>query len=216
MNFDELARSWDGEERRIARAKIVAERLLPILESRRLSRALDFGCGTGLLSFLLRDFFSSIDLLDPSRGMIEVLRGKIADDDERRRAARLPPGAGMRPELGDLDSAAGRLGPFDVIFSMLVLHHIRDTQAALRGLRSMLAAGGALVLIDLDKEDGSYHSEPEESKVHKGFDRGELADLARRSGFSKPVFDTVYVERRLRGEGIREYPLFVLTADAME
>jgi predicted TPR repeat methyltransferase len=66
MNFDEAAPTWDGEERRVLRAKAVAERLEPILAPYRGKDALDFGCGTGLLSFFLRDFFARIDLLDPS------------------------------------------------------------------------------------------------------------------------------------------------------
>jgi len=216
MNFDEAARTWDGEERRVVRAKAVAERLGPILEPYRGKEALDFGCGTGLLSFFLRDNFARIDMLDPSEGMIEVLRGKIAADDERRRAAGSAPGAIMRPELGTLDSMAGRLGPYDAIFSMLVLHHIQDTEGTLRCLRSVLGAGGRLTLVDLDTEDGSYHLEYDDFSGYNGFDRGALSDLAVGAGFARPSFETIYVERRNRGEGWREYPLFVMAASAAE
>jgi SAM-dependent methyltransferase len=212
MNFDEAARGWDGEERRVARAKAVAERLAPILEPYRGAAALDFGCGTGLLAFFLRDFFASIDLLDPSEGMIEVLRGKIASDDERRRAAGSAPGARMRPVPGTLDSTAGRIGPYDAIFSMLVLHHIRDTAGTLRGLRSALAGGGKLALVDLDTEDGSYHEEYDDFHGYKGFDRAALAGLATGAGFSSPSFETIFVDRKSRDGTWKEYPLFVMTA----
>jgi SAM-dependent methyltransferase len=216
MDFDEAARSWDGEERRIARAKAVADRLRHILAKYRGMCALDFGCGTGLLGFFLRDHFARIDLLDPSEGMIEVLRGKIEADDERRRAAGSAPGARMRPEPGTLDSLAGRLGPYDAIFSMLALHHIGDTAGTLRGLRSVLAPGGLLALVDLDTEDGSYHLEYDGFDGYNGFDRGQLSALAAGAGFAKPSFETIFVERRERGEGWKEYPLFVMAASAAE
>jgi SAM-dependent methyltransferase len=216
MNFDEAARTWDGEERRVLRAKAVAERLVPVLEPFRGKNALDFGCGTGLLSFFLRDFFARIDLLDPSEGMIEVLLKKIEADDDRRRSSGAAPGAAMRPFRGTLESMSSSLGPYDAIFSMLVLHHIRDTEGTLRGLRSVLAPGGLLALVDLDAEDGSYHLEYDDFSGYNGFDRGALSDVAERAGFAKPSFRTIYVERRDRGEGLREYPLFVMAAGAAE
>lgn len=214
MNFDEAARNWDSEERRVVRAKAVAERLVPVLEPSRGKNAMDFGCGTGLLGFFLRDFFAGIDLVDPSEGMIEVLRGKIEADDERRRSSGAAPGAAMRPLRGTLESMPDRLGPYDAVFSMLALHHIRDTEGTLRGLRSVLAPGGLLALVDLDTEDGSYHLEYDDFSGYNGFDRGALSALAEDAGFAKPAFQTIYVERRNRGEGIKEYPLFVMSASA--
>ena len=212
MNFDEAARLWDREERRVLRAKAVAERLEPLLEPYRGKYALDFGCGTGLLGFFLRDRFARIDLLDPSEGMIEVLSSKIASDDERRRASSSAPGAAMRPVLGTLDSLAGRFGPYDAVFSLLALHHIDDTEGTLRGLRSVLAVGGLMALVDLDAEDGSFHSEDDGFCGHKGFDRGMLSALAEDAGFAKPRFDTIYVDRKSRDGTWKEYPLFVMAA----
>jgi SAM-dependent methyltransferase len=216
MNFDEAARTWDGEERRVLRAKAVAERLAPFFEPRRRRNALDFGCGTGLLGFFLRDLFARIDLIDPSEGMIEVLRGKIEADDERRRSSGAAPGATMRPVRGTIESMSSSLGPYDAIFSLLVLHHIRDTEGTLRGLRSVLAPGGLLALVDLDTEDGSYHLEYDDFHGYNGFDRGALSDTAEKAGFAKPSFETVYVDRKSRDGGWREYPLFVMAAHPAE
>lgn len=202
------------DERRARRAEAVAERLEPMLVAHRRKAALDFGCGTGLLSFLLRDFFSRIDLLDPSEGMMAVLREKIAADDERRRAIGAGAGAEMRTVLGTLDSPAGRLGPYDAIFSMLALHHIDDVAGALRGLREVLAARGSLALIDLDAEDGSFHLEDADFRGHPGFERGALSDLAVGAGFCRPSFETIYVDRKSRDGSWKEYPMFVMTASA--
>jgi SAM-dependent methyltransferase len=209
MNFDEAARTWDKEERRITRAKSVAERLRAGFAARPGLRALDFGCGTGLLSFFLRDAFSEIVLLDASGGMIEVLGEKIARDDEDRRGRGARPGAAMRPVRGTIDAEVSRLGSFDLAYTMLVLHHIPDTLPALRGLASALAPGGTLFVVELDKEDGSFHKNEAGFEGHDGFDRGELAALAVRAGFMSPSFEDVWIERR----SAREYPMFLMRAE---
>lgn len=214
MYFDEAARDWDKDERRSKRAAAVAERLTAILGPHRGGSALDFGCGTGLLAFRLRDFFGRIDLLDPSEGMIEVLRGKVEADDERRRAAGSGPGAVMKPLRGTLESPPERLGSYDAIVSMLVFHHIDDIEGSLRGLRALIAPGGELAVIDLDAEDGSYHAEDADFDGRKGFDREDLGSLAEGAGFARPCFETIYLERRMRGGAWKEYPMFVMTAAA--
>jgi SAM-dependent methyltransferase len=213
MNFDEIARSWDKEERRLARAKAVAERLRAGLGDAVGGRALDFGCGTGLLGFELREDFSQITLLDVSAGMIDVLRGKIERDDDARRERGASPGAAMLPVCGILEKLSLEEGHFDLAYSMLVLHHIRDTGAALRGLASTLNRGGALRIVDLDKEDGSYHRDEADFDGHDGFDRVELAALAVGAGFARVRFETAWVERRIEGASAREYPMFLLSAE---
>jgi hypothetical protein len=82
--------------------------------------------------------------------------------------------------------------------------------AATRPLRGLVA------LVDLDTEDGSYHLEYDDFSGYNGFDRGALSDMAEKAGFAKPSFETVYVERRDRGEGVKDYPLFVMEAEAAE
>ena len=43
------------------------------------SPVLEFGCGTGLLSFSLMDRIGTALLVDSSEGMIDIVRKKIAD-----------------------------------------------------------------------------------------------------------------------------------------
>jgi len=98
--------------------------------------------------------------------------------------------------------------PFDLVVSLLLLHHVKDTRAALAGMHRLLAQGGQVAAIDLDTEDGSFHSADAEGVHHNGFDRDRLAELARDAGFTdvrvgdgQPIDD----------EG-RAYPMFLLTA----
>ena len=95
---------------------------------------------------------------------------------------------------------------FNLAVSFLVLHHIKDTAAALAAVRRLLRPGGRIALSDLDTEDGTFHSPDAEGIHHQGFDRTAIAELAREAGF-------VDVETRssidIEDEG-RRYPAFLL------
>jgi SAM-dependent methyltransferase len=212
MNFDEAAKNWDAEERRVVRAKAVAERIGAEIGQAPDFRALDFGCGTGLLSFFLRDRFSEITLLDSSAGMIEALEVKIVRDDAARMESGALPGAAMLPMCGTIEPLIARQASFDVAYAMLVLHHIADFESALRGLVSALAPAGTLFVVDFDKDGGDYHRHEEGFKGHDGFNRPEFADLAERTGLLRPHFETVWIERRIEGDTTREYPMFMMKA----
>jgi SAM-dependent methyltransferase len=218
MDFDEAAKTWDDPMWRITRAEAIAERLRASLPAvglappGRRARALDFGCGTGLLSFLLRDEMGEIVMLDASIGMIEKSMEKIDYDDERRRGSGLGRGAAMLPVLGSIEERAADLGFFDLVYSMLVLHHVADVQSALRGLASVLRPGGLLRLVDLDREDGSYHRAEPDFAGHDGFDRAELSAMAEEAGFCDISFETAWVQRRADGDRLREYPMFLMLA----
>ena len=75
MSFDDYARTWDTE-RRINRAKIVADKIADSVDIDRNYSAMEFGCGTGLVSFNLYDKFKRITLIDTSKGMIDILNSK--------------------------------------------------------------------------------------------------------------------------------------------
>lgn len=211
MYFDDLAKEWDAP-RRVERARLAADCLRATFPPSLRGRALDLGCGTGLLSFFLRDIFSEIVLLDSSIGMIEELERKIEGDDAARRAAGAVPGAAMRVAVGVPESALAGLGRFDAAYAMMSLHHMRDTGAVLRAVAGALRPGGALRIIDLDAEDGSFHEAEPGFDGHNGFDRGALGELVREAGFEEPAFQTFWTEVRQRGDSVKEYPMFIMRA----
>jgi ubiquinone/menaquinone biosynthesis C-methylase UbiE len=96
---------------------------------------------------------------------------------------------------------------FDLAVSLMALHHVQDTGAALDGLFTLLDAGGRLALVDLDAEDGTFHSDPD-AEVHAGFARDDLGRRAEQSGFRDVAFATL--DRIVKDD--RAYPLFLLTA----
>ncbi len=200
MNFDEKAREWDRNPLRVERARAVAEALRQQIPLHRQMKALEYGCGTGLLSFELRADLGEILLADRSVGMLEVLREKI----EAAQAHHLFP--------IQLDLLTDPLPPqrFGLIYSLMTLHHIPDTQRILSLFYQLLEPGGYLAIADLDQEDGTFHKDPFEG--HLGFDRQALAKLAEAVGFQVLGFETVYEMVKVVEERQRAYPIFLMTA----
>ena len=76
--FDNRAREWDKETIHWERSKAIAERMIAKIPFKPTMKALEFGAGAGILSFMLSDTFAEITLMDNSSGMIKVIQEKIA------------------------------------------------------------------------------------------------------------------------------------------
>ncbi len=194
--FDAKAQEWDTPERR-ERTRAIADIIRAQVPLSRSMRAIDIGAGTGLLGLELAQDVGSMVLAEPSAGMLEVAREKLAS------------GAPANVSAIPFDIQAGQPdgAPFDVAVSLLVLHHVADTAAALRAIHDMLAPGGRIALLDLDAEDGTFHDD-QEGIHHHGFDQAALRATATSAGF-------LDVETRIVSEIERDgrmFPLFLLTA----
>ena len=77
-DFDSKAKDWDAVPGRAERANAVAAAIREQVSLSKTMTALEYGCGTGLLSFALQAELGPITLADSSTGMLEVLREKIA------------------------------------------------------------------------------------------------------------------------------------------
>lgn len=200
MDFDEKAQEWDNDPVKLERAAAVAAairnrvRLSPDLS------ALEYGCGTGLLSFALSRELGSITLADSSAGMLAVLREKIAASGADH----------LRPMRLDLTVDPLPAERYDLIYTLMTLHHVSDVDRILRDFHALLRPDGALCIADLDREDGSFHGAGFDG--HHGFEREALRDRLARAGFGEIQFDTCYMMRKSQGEGAREYPVFLAVA----
>ncbi len=195
--FDERARDWDTPDR-IARAAEVAAAVRAAVPLTSSMRAIEIGAGTGLLGLDLAGDLGSMLLTDPSTGMLDVATEKIQH-------SRLSTIAATRYDLLN-DPAPG--DGFDLLVSLLVLHHLDDTAAAFRTFYGLLGPGGLIALADLDKEDGTFHDADAEGIHHLGFDRDGVQALARQAGFVDIAFSTA---TSIEKDG-RTYPLFLLAA----
>ena len=198
-HFDSKARQWDENPVFQARGLKIAEAVRQAVPFDREMHALDYGCGTGLLSFPLKDELGSILMADSSGGMLEVVNEKIA-------AQRISNMATLQLDLLVDPPPARR---FDLIVTSMTLHHVPDTDHILRVFHDLLTSGGFLCISDLDQEDGSFHGI--EVDVHHGFDRADLARRAEQAGFSNTRFQTVFSITKENERGSRDYPVFLMT-----
>jgi 2-polyprenyl-3-methyl-5-hydroxy-6-metoxy-1,4-benzoquinol methylase len=162
--------------------------------------ALDYGCGTGLLSFPLKDELGAILMADSSAGMLEVVAEKIAAQGVTN----------MTPVKLDLLADPLPTQRFDLIVTSMTLHHVPDTDAILAVFHELLNPGGYLCIADLDREDGSFHGI--EVDVHHGFDREELHRNTAQAGFADVQFQTVFSIAKEQAGGTRDYPVFLMIA----
>lgn len=199
--FDQKAATWDQDAAKVARAERVAEAIRDMVDDLAGRHALEVGCGTGLLGFALRPHVARITLADTSAGMLEVLRRKIADAGFQ----------GMEALQHDFTQGPLPETRYGLVCSLMVLHHIPDTEAALRRFHDILEPGGLLCMADLDQEDGSFHGAGV-TDVHLGFDREALRAQLQRAGFQDIRFRTPFVITRETGQGPRQYPVFLVAA----
>ena len=75
--FDIKASEWDKSDMHRERAAAVASEIKRQIPLNREMSALEFGAGTGLLSFMLKDHLKEITLIDSSEGMVKVLIEKL-------------------------------------------------------------------------------------------------------------------------------------------
>lgn len=199
-HFDVHAATWDADPVKQARALAVAEAMQTRVPLSPRMRALEYGCGTGLLSFALQAQLGHVALADSSDGMLAVLNEKIAANAiTNMRATRL-----------DLVTDALPDDRYDLIYTLMTLHHISDTDELLRSLYTLLASPGYLCVADLDAEDGSFHGPGFDG--HNGFDRRALAAKAAAAGFRQVEFSTAFSMRKGDGAAQAEYPVFLMVA----
>ncbi len=194
--FDQAAATWDQTDRRVLLAQAVAEAMASRVPLSGDIEALDFGCGTGLVTLSLAPRVGSMTGADTSPGMLGVLAGKAQS-------------LGITVPLIPLDPAgAGDLGgPYHLIVSSMTLHHVPDVPALFRRFAAHLRAGGRVALADLDQEDGSFH-EDAAGVHHRGFPREQIQSWLVAAGFQAVRLETATLVRKED----RAYPVFLATA----
>jgi 2-polyprenyl-3-methyl-5-hydroxy-6-metoxy-1,4-benzoquinol methylase len=199
-HFDEAARTWDLDEAKIKRARAVASAMRELIHLKSGIRALEVGCGTGLLSFELYPILKEVVILDNSPGMIEVLQTKIASSGS----------TGMHPVLLDLTRDPPPIGQFDLIYSLMALHHVLPVRQFLSVLHDLLKPNGQLFITDLDEEDGSFHDGS--SEVHHGFKRENLQSILSDLKFRGIAFQTIMTITKKVGSLDLQYSVFMMSA----
>lgn len=178
-DFDAAAASWDDKPGRVTLAGEVAAAIRSQVKLEQTMNALDFGCGTGLLTLALQPHVRTIIGADSSRGMLDVFNAKIA-------AAEL---ANVCSMLYDPERDEKLHGRYHLIVSSMTLHHVEQIEPLLTRFHDALLPGGHLCLADLDLEQGRFHDD-NTGVFHFGFDRAALAATLGRTGFGEIIATT--------------------------
>lgn len=193
--FAEKSKSYEKEAARVNNVHTIADAILERLAyDKQSAHVMDFGSGTGLLTGQIAPFVKKITTVDVSPSMNEQLRAK---EDT----------LGCELEMVELDLTQTSLNQtFHGIVSSMTMHHVEDILCMFQKFYDMLHKGGTIAIADLDKEDGTFHTE-NTGVFHFGFEQEAFAELARQAGFEDVSIEIVSVAKKPYGE----YPIFLLT-----
>jgi len=191
--FLQRAKDWDKLPRRVQNAKSVAaaiDKECPL--SAELS-LLDFGVGTGLLGFEILPYVKEIVGVDTSEVMLEQLQEKNTKE------------SFITPHLGDILQTPLEK-KFDGVISSMTLHHIENLEHFFQTMAQHLQKDGFIAIADLEKEDGTFHSN-NEGVFHFGFEAQTLKNIAQNNGFKNIKIKQIHTIQKTK-----EYGVFLLTA----
>ena len=205
MDFDDKAKNWDTQDRAL-RAVAIAGELEKAMAGETYHKALEFGCGTGLVSFNLQHLLREITLIDSSPEMIRVLKNKIHDSHIHNMAAYT------------LDIVKGEPlpGRYDLIYMSMALHHVFDTGNLLRTLSANMEPDGLICIVDLLEMENDFHKSEPDFVGHNGFKPEHLQILLEGAGFIDIEYKTIYEGMKKTEEGEFPYSLFLMTAKKEE
>ena len=199
-NFDDVAESWDLDPKKIERANAIARAIQHAIPLSKNMSALEYGCGTGLLSFALRPHVGDITLADSSGGMLTVLKRKIEENEFENLSV-------VQIDLTNDQVPSQR---YDLLYTLMVLHHIPDTAHILSRFHTLLNEGGYLCIADLDEEGGLFHGAGFDG--HNGFERADLKRKLLDTGFMNVRFTTGYImDKKINGD-TKSFSIFLMTA----
>ncbi|MCB9360282.1 MAG: class I SAM-dependent methyltransferase [Flavobacteriales bacterium] len=192
--FAEKAGEYDGKKSRTENVDNIAQSILNEISFSKEMHIMDFGAGTGLLTSNIAPHVGKITAVDVSKAMIEVLQSKKHLID-------------CELQIVELDLTKETLSTkFDAIISSMTIHHIKDVQDIFNKFYTLLDDNGSIAIADLDKEDGSFHTE-DTGVFHFGFDRNEFLKIAENAGFKDLKIQTASNINKETGD----YSVFLLT-----
>ena len=157
--FESLAKQWDSKPQRVKGAMIFVDKLKEFLPQDMTNYdVLDYGCGTGLVSFGFANNVKSILGLDSSNAMINIYNEKSKKINMNN----------INAELHDINIQNLDTNSFDLVVTNMTMHHIKNTNSFIEKLSNSLKNDSYLCIADLKKEDGTFHSN-NDGVEHFGF-----------------------------------------------
>jgi len=195
QRFDEAAATWDAGDVRVATARSIFGTLTSRMALQKSMDILDFGCGTGLLSFQTAPMVRSVTGVDLSTNMVAQLLQKNTPELQVNAVCQ-----------NIVDTPLEQ--KFHGIISSMALHHVEDLPSLFSTFHVHLRPDGFIALADLETEDGTFHSHGNEGIYHFGFDRNVLRSLIETAGFKNIRFH----EACSITKEDKNYPIFLVIA----
>jgi ubiquinone/menaquinone biosynthesis C-methylase UbiE len=200
-DFNKEAATWDEVPARVKLANDITAAISNEILLTSHMDVLDFGCGTGLLTLKLQPHVHSITGVDSSRGMLDVLKAKIDNQNLPNVKTRY-----LDTEQGDIIE-----GTYHLIVSGMTFHHVKEIRPLLDQFFRILAPSGYLCIADLDLDDGKFHDN-NDGIFHFGFDRALLYRDFMEAGFDDIRDRTAAEVMKPNPEsGIQPFTVFLMT-----
>ena len=199
--FDIKAADWDKNPMHWDRSESITNQMKKLIPLKKHMTALEYGAGTGIASFMLKDYIKEITLMDSSSEMVRAINNKIRTTKVKN----------LRTLNFDLEHNDYKAGKFDLIFTQMVLHHVTDIENIIKKFYNLLNLGGYLAIADLYTEDGSFHGDG--FTGHNGFDIDILTNQIRNKGFTKISHRKCFViNKKISDTETKEFEVFLLIA----
>ena len=193
--FEQKAHIYDTDDKRVSNVENIANAIIGSVSLNKKMHLMDFGSGTGLLLERIAPYVRKITAIDISKSMNDQLDKKRGSID-------------CEIDILEIDLESNNItDKFDGIISSMTMHHVKDIQVMFAKLYSVLNDGGFIAISDLDKEDGSFHTE-DTGVYHFGFERDAITSVANQAGFREVKIVDASVMHKPHGE----FPVFLLTA----
>ena len=192
--FADKAQDWDKDTTKRSTPLSIAEAIKKNFDLNKDMSIMDFGVGTGLLGFLIAKDVKKVFGVDMSPSMLKKLREKNTPE--------------LSIEAIEQDIVKEPLNDiFDGIISSMTLHHVEDLEAFFQSIYKNLHKDGFIAIADLEKEDGSFHSD-NTGVYHFGFLKEELCEIVNKCGFKDVTFENIATINKPQ----RDFGVFLLSA----
>ena len=193
-HFDKRAKHWDKGNVRVNGALVIAEAIQKRHPFTQNMEIMDFGVGTGLLGFEIAPKVKKVYGVDTSKKMLEQVKEKNSSE------------LSIEPIHQDI-VAFPLEQSFHALVSSMTLHHIENLELFFTTIYKNIKEDGFIAIADLEKEDGTFHSD-NSGVFHFGFEKEKLLEIVQRCGFSNAKFENINtIEKPHKNFGV-----FLLTA----
>ncbi len=193
-HFKDKAENWDDGSIRKSTPVAIFDAIQKKFSLTKEMQIMDFGVGTGLLGFLVAQKVKKVYGVDMSPSMLAKLKKKNT------------PECFIEPIEQDIVKEPLSI-VFDGIVSSMTLHHVENLEAFFTSIYKNLHKDGFLAIADLEKEDGSFHSD-NSGVYHFGFKEEELLKVVKKCGFRDVSIKNIATISKPQ----RDFGVFLLSA----